>query len=165
MLIPEIAQEMGGRIRVRVGGLVVEKAGKLASLLLVRHRGIWDADPFWTPPGGEVGVGESLQDALKREIREETGLEVSVGKLCYVTDFIRAPLHAVSLFFQCTSTGGRLSTGKDPELARQLILDVGFLPVSELEELHLVPEGIGKEIPFDVENGFSRPCRYLGTRY
>lgn len=63
------------RIVACVGALVHDADGRL--LLIERgsepHRG------RWTLPGGRVEAGESLEQAVVREIREETGLDVSVG--------------------------------------------------------------------------------------
>jgi 8-oxo-dGTP diphosphatase len=61
----------------------------------------------WEPPGGVLETGESIQDGLRREVREETGLYVEPLAL---TGVYKNMTHAiVALVFRCTATGGQLT--------------------------------------------------------
>jgi 8-oxo-dGTP diphosphatase len=115
-----------GRVRVRVLGRLVED-GKT---LMVRIRPGTTSEPFWALPGGGVELGETLEEALKREFREETGLEVEVGALVDVGEFIRLPWHAVEVTYDVRRVGGHLRLGSDPELPedRQMILELAWIP-------------------------------------
>jgi len=63
---------------------------------------------LWCCPGGGVERHSSLQDNLIREVHEETGLKIAVGRLLAVSEF-HAPAkdyHQVDLFYRCTISNG-----------------------------------------------------------
>lgn len=124
------------------------------------------SDPFWTPAGGGVEFGEPLAEALRREVREETGLEVTVGALRYVLDFVRPPLHAVSFYFECSlspEASGEATLGSDPELETQLLRDVQWIDLDALADLHLYPAPFRQRLAPDLRAGFPEGTVYLGT--
>lgn len=88
---------------------------------------------LWAPPGGGVEFGETQENALKREFREETGLEIDVVRFSFGCEYIRTPLHAIELFYEVTAIAGELKVGYDPEL--QLIQDAKFLSNAEIERI------------------------------
>jgi ADP-ribose pyrophosphatase YjhB (NUDIX family) len=66
------------------------------------------SDALWCAPGGGVELHQPLAQALRREVHEETGLDVDVGQLCLVNEF-HDPLgtfHQVDIYFRCTVTAG-----------------------------------------------------------
>ena len=107
-MTPEIAQIYGNRVRLRVCGLCWQGD----SLLLIMHK--MGSNDFWAPPGGGVEYGEPIEDALKREFLEETGLTVAIEKFHFGCEFIKAPLHAVELFFQVKKVAGEREQFSQP---------------------------------------------------
>jgi len=130
------AQQLyGNRIRVRACGICIEND----QVLMIGHRAILGENTFWSPPGGGVEVGEMAKDALKREFLEETGLEISVGKLLLMNEFVKLPLHGIELFFVVKRVGGELILGHDPEmdLSQQLIQKIEWLSLDKIKSLNL----------------------------
>lgn len=79
-------------------------------LLLVQR----DVDPgrgLWSLAGGFVEVGEHPQYSLKREILEETGLEIQVDRLLDVFHFPNS--YVIVIAYAATATGGELQAGDD----------------------------------------------------
>jgi ADP-ribose pyrophosphatase YjhB (NUDIX family) len=104
---------------VSVGALVIDN-GK--ALLIQRGNPPLKGD--WSLPGGAVEVGETLADAVKRELVEETGLACEVGELIGVFDRIypdaigRTEYHYVLVDFLCRPIGGDAKAAGDVDAAR-----------------------------------------------
>jgi mutator protein MutT len=98
-------------------GAVVVRDGKA---LLIK-RGQEPRKGEWSLPGGIVELGESLADALRREVREETGLETAIGPHVETFDRIhrdaegRVRYHFVIVDYLCTSADGEPIAATDAE--------------------------------------------------
>lgn len=135
---PKLLEAYIGRVRVRVCGLLVQE-GKL---LLTSHRGLLPDDaPFWSPPGGGWQFGETIQDCLRREFQEETGLTVTVGRFLHLHEYQSAELQALELFFEVTVEASDRAAvpqlGLDPEHTAdaQLLTELAFVAPQQLLRL------------------------------
>lgn len=97
-----------------VGALILDGS----RVLLVERAGEPLAG-YWSLPGGGVETGERLEEAIVREVREETGLEVIADSIATVFERImpdasgRCEYHYVLIDFYCTILGGKLEPGTD----------------------------------------------------
>ncbi|MBM3163574.1 MAG: NUDIX domain-containing protein [Chlorobi bacterium] len=140
-------------------------------VLLVEHKSFAPEDPalpdrYWILPGGGVEHGETLDEALAREMKEETGFDCRVGPLLFIKELLYpfpgsgepgSRHHSVSLGFSCSVTGGELITGKDPEYGddQQMIIQVRWIPFRELHEFELYPPFLKQYLYDRRETGFT----------
>lgn len=124
----EIINHYGNQLRVRVCGVCLENN----RMLLINHSGINDSGEFWSPPGGGLQFGETIEECLKREFLEETNTIISVGKLITVREMINLPLHAIEFFYSVKIESGRVKKGSDPEMETQIIKDIQWLNLEEV---------------------------------
>lgn len=107
-------------IGIGVGACIRNDAGEL--LLIKRGPLAKNEKDCWALPGGGVEYGETLRDALCREIREELGMEITVGKEIGAFDHIYPELgqHWVAVIFEALITSGTpriCEPGKHSEVA------------------------------------------------
>lgn len=93
-------------IGVGAGAIIVDKQGRL--FLARRGAKAKNERGLWEFPGGSVEFGETLAETLRREMREEFGVEIAVGELLDVVDHIlkEEGQHWISPTFLCTITSG-----------------------------------------------------------
>jgi ADP-ribose pyrophosphatase YjhB (NUDIX family) len=89
---------------VSVSGVITDQQGRA---LLVQRRD----NGRWEPPGGVLELNEPIQDGLRREVREETGLDVEPVALTGVYKNMSRAI--IALVFRCTITSGELATNDE----------------------------------------------------
>lgn len=75
------------------------------AILLVASRYPNHAQALWNLPGGRQNPGELLRETVLRELSEETGLNGSVGELCYVSESYDGPMHITNFTFAVSARG------------------------------------------------------------
>jgi 8-oxo-dGTP diphosphatase len=100
----------------------------------------------WHVPGGRVEARESLEEAVKREIREEAGIEIDVVESLGIVDFEErgAKVH----WFRCAHRAGELRAGDD-------VVEAEY--VTPAEAIRRFPPGSGRHFPDAVKTYFGLP--------
>jgi 8-oxo-dGTP diphosphatase len=107
------------RYGISAGALIVREN----QLLLVHHRQEGKYD-FWVPPGGSLVGEESIFDCARREALEETGLQVDLGQIVYIQEFVEPGYHFCKFFILCTGFQGQITLAqRDPNEGSWLMLD------------------------------------------
>jgi len=108
-------------IMIGVGAVIEDEAGRI---LLVKHiperGGFWQGK--WICPGGELELGETIEEGIKREVMEETQLEIELVSPLHPFDRIvrsndRGSLHIIYIDYLAKVTGGKLKPGSDVDEA------------------------------------------------
>lgn len=103
-------------------------------LIFATQRGYGEYKDGWEFPGGKIEPGESPQEALRREIKEELDTEISVGELIDTIEYDYPNFHLSMDCFWCEITKGKLVL-KEHEAAR-------WLTKEQLDEVDWLPADI-----------------------
>jgi len=104
-------------VMIGVGAIIEDEAGRI---LLVKHvparGGFWQGK--WICPGGELELGETIEEGIKREVKEETQLEIDLLKPLPPFDRIvrsgdKVSLHVIYIDYLARVSGGKLKPGSD----------------------------------------------------
>lgn len=90
------------KFMIGVTGVVRDSDG---NVLLLRHR-LWPEGRQWGLPTGYANKGERFEDTIVREVSEETGLEVQVGRLAHIKSGYQL---RVEIAYEALVTGGTLN--------------------------------------------------------
>ena len=104
-------------ILIGVGAVIEDEAGRI---LLVKHKpergGFWQGK--WICPGGELKLGETIAEGIKREVKEETQLDIDLRAPLPPFDRVvksdgEISLHVIYIDYLASLTGGELKPGSD----------------------------------------------------
>lgn len=150
--------EGAGRVEVRAQIACFDDG----RLLCARHRKAGDA--YLVLPGGHVEPGESVAEAARREMEEETGVALVEPRLWAVSEFLSSRRHVVDLTFYAVAWEGDARLGTDPDAEDHPASLVG------LEWLDSSRLGVTPFRPAILRDHLLRhwaepgaPCAYLGA--
>ena len=126
-------------------------------VLLVKHEK--ESREYWLLPGGGVEQGEDLHQAIIRELKEETSLDVKPRQLLFVCESISPEgRHVLHVCFKCDQIGGDLKVHKDERLK-----DALFFDKNELAKLTIYPNITSNLIEFLTDENETKNAEYLGN--
>ena len=121
---------MNERKHIEVVAAIIVRDGRI----FATQRGYGEWKDWWEFPGGKIEHGETPEDALKREIREELATEIEVDELLTTVEYDYPKFHLTMYCYLCTIISGDLSL-LEHEDARWLALDeldcVKWLPADK----------------------------------
>lgn len=123
---------------INVVAAVIMKEGKV----FATQRGYGEFKDGWEFPGGKVEAGESPEEALRREIREELEVEVNVGDLIDTIEYDYPAFHLSMKCYACTIAGGSPHL-LEHEAARWLSADQLDSVAWLLADITLIPKIAG----------------------
>lgn len=139
--------------RLRVAAVIFHED----AVLLVKH--LKNGRYNYLLPGGGVGYGETLHEALVRELIEEARVHIRPGRFLFISESI-APneeRHMVQLAFEASIVGGTPALGEDPR-----VVDLEFVPVDAMAKLEMLPP-VQEALIRGVREGFPACPSYLGN--
>ena len=142
--------------RIRVAALIVSDG----QVVLTRH--LKDGRRYHLLPGGGVRYGETLHDALVREVAEETGLAIELDRPVLISDTIdpAGHRHAVNLVFLAHEVGGAITDTPDDSRVEA----VDLVDISSLGSIDFRPP-IADAVIDVLRDPEEARARYLGSLF
>lgn len=149
-------------VRTAAKAIIIHE-GKLLAIKMQGEKGV-----FYLLPGGWQEHGENLHENLKRECMEEVGVEVEVGELKFVRDYIEKhhkpetdrDFHQVEFLFSCTLKSPA-ETARCGTIPDEKQIGVEWLPLDDLMDVPLYPLAI-RPLLIHMKDRYAKLPVYLG---
>ncbi|MCL2854808.1 MAG: NUDIX hydrolase [Defluviitaleaceae bacterium] len=138
--------------QIRVTGILIENK----KVLLVKQK--VNPNRQWSLPGGRVDAGELLEEAIKRELIEETGLVTEVEKLLYICDKIDCTPPVLHITFLMKKIRGDIILPTN-EFEENPISDVEYVDFH-----NLIDFGFSEKFIDIIDNNFPNAGNYMGLK-
>ncbi|MBQ5999249.1 MAG: (deoxy)nucleoside triphosphate pyrophosphohydrolase [Treponema sp.] len=118
-----------------VAAIIIRKDSNGKKYVFATQRGYGEWRGFWEFPGGKIEAGETPQDALVREIREELATQISVGEKIATIEYDYPTFHLSMQCFTCEVVSGKLELLEHENaalLTAENLRSVKWLPADEL---------------------------------
>ena len=114
-------------------------------------------------PGGGLEYGESITEGAKREVKEETNLDIEIKKLVYVKELYTKADESMDIILLGKIISGELKKGFDPEHGEnQALHEVLWVSLCDLKKYDLHPKQLKRILAQDFEKGFDGTNVFLG---
>jgi len=134
------ARVFNARFSVTAGAIVIDDTGRL---LLLKH--VFRAGSGWGIPGGFIQAGEQPEEALRRELREEVGLELESAEIAFIRTLKR--IKQIEILFFCRPRGKAEPNSVEVE-------EIGWFS----------PDSLPRTLPEDQRLLIERALSYRGKR-
>lgn len=100
----------------------------------------WEGYDF---PGGGIDLGEDTQESLIREVKEETGIDVTVGEILHgENSFFKLPfrdnfVHSIHMYYECLVIGGEISTELFDEHEKKYAQEAEWLNLEDITKVKI----------------------------
>ena len=118
-----------------VAAIIIRSETDGTKQVFATQRGYGDYKDWWEFPGGKIEQGESPQDALRREIREELATEINIGDYIGTIEYDYPVFHLSMQCFVCNVVNGKLELLEHENaawLTRETLRSVKWLPADIL---------------------------------
>jgi 8-oxo-dGTP diphosphatase len=141
--------------QLRLAALILRQG----RILLLEHRK--RGQRYWVLPGGRLDGNETLVAGLRRELKEELGLDPRIGPLLFVSEMLAPDRHVVSLIFQA-----EIADGTEPRLDSRDPVLAGWqwVATDQLPRLDFRPP-IAEAVRAAIAENFAGPVRLLGDTW